>query len=142
MKKRVRAIILENDSVLLIHRIKKNDDYWVFPGGGMEDTDASEKEALKRECLEELGVDVSVEKFFDSRTFELFGKMQEQIFYLCKIIGGEVGTGRGPEYANDGRYEGKHIPEWMSMTDMKVKDVRPVFIKNKLLGMNSSFQNN
>ena len=133
MKKRVRAIILENDSVLLIHRIKTNDNYWVFPGGGMEDYDLNEKEALKRECLEELGVDVSVEKFFDSQIFELFGTMQEHIFYLCKITGGKVGTGQGPEYANDGRYAGEHIPEWMSLDDLKARDVRPVFVKNRLL---------
>lgn len=37
MQKRVRAIIVKNESLLTIKRVKPNETYWVFPGGGVED---------------------------------------------------------------------------------------------------------
>lgn len=51
--KRVGGIVIKDNTVLLIHRHKKGKkDYWVIPGGGVEDEETLE-EALKREMLEE-----------------------------------------------------------------------------------------
>ncbi|KKQ06226.1 MAG: MutT/Nudix, partial [Candidatus Moranbacteria bacterium GW2011_GWE2_36_40] len=55
----VRAIIKNNDSLLVIKRIKNGETYFVFPGGGVDDGE-SHPIALRRECKEELGLDVSV----------------------------------------------------------------------------------
>lgn len=32
-----RGILIENSKILLIHRIKDNQEYYVVPGGGIED---------------------------------------------------------------------------------------------------------
>ena len=62
MKRRVRAIIIRGNKLLLIKRIKKTGTYWVFPGGGVEAGETLER-ALQRECKEELGVLVTVGTF-------------------------------------------------------------------------------
>ncbi|EKD53609.1 MAG: hypothetical protein ACD_61C00007G0019 [uncultured bacterium] len=55
--KRVGAILRRGDSVLLIHRHKDGQEYWVLPGGGIEDEETLE-EALRREVMEETSLEV------------------------------------------------------------------------------------
>ncbi|MFA6096429.1 MAG: NUDIX domain-containing protein [Candidatus Paceibacterota bacterium] len=129
MKKRVRAIIVENGKILLIHRIKADDDYWVFPGGGVDEEDEDEIMALKRECMEELGVEVASEKYVCSEIVAFDGVDQEHRFHICRVLGGEVGCGNGPEYADNGLYEGSHVPEWLSLEDLEKTDLRPENMK-------------
>lgn len=133
MKKRVRAIIIENGKVLLIHRIRKDTDYWVFPGGGVDENDKDEISALKRECMEELGVEIADEKFISSEFITLSGKREKHIFYASRIVGGTVGTGRGPEYDGSGRYEGSHVPAWIPLEKLEGEDVRPQSVKKMVL---------
>ncbi len=128
---RVRAIIIDQDRILLIKRIKKSSTYWVLPGGGLEHGE-TEEEAVTRECKEELGVDIAVEGYFDIIKTEYLGQEQENLFYVCKIIGGEVGTGDGPEFQGGDYYEGEHIPEWLSTEEFKEKDIKPDGIKEKI----------
>ena len=56
---RVAAIVIEDNRILLVAHKKKNDVYWLLPGGGV-DFGESLKEALKREVLEELGVIMNI----------------------------------------------------------------------------------
>ncbi|MFH1661702.1 MAG: NUDIX domain-containing protein [Candidatus Falkowbacteria bacterium] len=126
--KRVRAIIKKNNSILLIHRIKKDREYWVFPGGGVEKSDANQKNALIRECKEELGVDVSVGSLFAVKKFNGV----DEYFYFCEIIKGELGTGFGPEFQEGTNYEGEYILEWISFKEFSLKNIQPESIKEKL----------
>lgn len=133
MKKRVRAIIVQDGKILLIHRIKADNDYWVFPGGGVDEDDEDEIAALKRECMEELGVEISGEEYVCSEFVAFDGTDQEHRFYVCRISGGNVGSGNGPEYADDGFYEGSHVPEWISLEELPHKRVKPENVKNRVL---------
>lgn len=130
-KIRVRAVIIDQNRVLLIKRIKKDSTYWVFPGGGIETGETNEM-ALIRECKEETGVDIAVEKYFTTVKTKYMGQYQENLFYLCKITGGKVGTGAGPEFQKGDYYEGEHIPEWLSAKEFKEKDIMPEGIKDKI----------
>src|SRR3989344_5691276 len=126
MKKRVRAVIIENGSVLLIHRIKEGEEYWVFPGGGIEKEDGGDdKLALKRECGEELGVNIEVGDFFE----KVVKGDTEEMFYFCTVTGGNVGTGNGPEFKKNSGYKGSHTPEWHPLQDFSSKKILPEIIK-------------
>lgn len=135
MKKRVRAIIIEDAKVLLMHRVKNNHEYWAFPGGGLEDSDSSIEEALKRECLEELGVKVEVKELYmekPSLAPDALGEME--YFYICNILEGEVGTGTGPEFTNrDIEKYGSYEVEWMPLNTIKSKNVYPLELRDKLV---------
>ncbi len=133
MSKRVRAAIIEDGKILLIHRIKKTGNYYMFPGGGIEETDKDEICALKRECKEELGVEVNVEEYFDIAETVYLGQEQTHLFYFCRITGGMVGTGDGPEFQDNGYYEGEHIPKWLSIEEFKENEIRPEIMKDKIL---------
>jgi len=56
---RVAGILLINDKILLVSHKKKDDVYWLLPGGGV-DYGESLDEALKREFSEELNINIDV----------------------------------------------------------------------------------
>ena len=132
MLHRVRAIIINNNKVLTFKRVKKDLVYFVFPGGGVEQGENFEG-AMKRECKEELGVEIKIINNFDSERFDRDEIEQLEHFYICKIISGELGTGDGSEYDADSDYEGTHEIEWLSISSLLNYDLRPKNITLKLL---------
>lgn len=54
MRNRGVAIIVQDGKIALIKRVRDDEVYYVFPGGGIEEGETSE-EATKREIYEELG---------------------------------------------------------------------------------------
>lgn len=134
MKKRVRAIIRKENNILLIHRIKKGKEYWVFPGGGVEDIDENNNTALIRECKEELGLDVLIGDLFTIyNNLEASSEKQEEYFYFCKITGGELGTGTGLEFQQGAGYEGMYALEWMALEDFSLKNIQPEEVKKEII---------
>lgn len=125
MQKRVRAVFIRDGKILLIHRIKQQEEYFVFPGGGVEENDVNPQAALIRECFEEVGVRVKVQG--------VFFKTENETFYSCRITGGVVGTGKGPEFRKRTKYSGKYIFEWISMGDMGKLRVLPEELKQEIL---------
>ena len=99
-------VIMHDGKILLIKRTKPDVVYWVIPGGGVEKGE-TEEQAIIRECKEELGVDIKVKELFleiDSKKPEIKG--QKEYFYLCEVIDGKVGVGKGPEFQKDSGYFG------------------------------------
>lgn len=132
MLHRVRAIILKNNQLLTIKRVKTDITYFVFPGGGVEPGEGLE-DAMKRECKEELGVDVSIVKKFVSERFNKGEIKQSEHFYICDIVSGKLGTGNGPEYDDNSNYEGTHEIEWLNIFDLTDYDLRPKEVVLKLI---------
>ena len=60
IRNRGAAIIVQEGKIALIKRIREEETYYVFPGGGIEEGETPE-EATKREVYEELGVHIKVE---------------------------------------------------------------------------------
>lgn len=133
MKERVRAIIVESDGIVLMKRTKKDAVYYVFPGGGVEEGE-DKISAMKREAHEELGVDVEVGSLFTEQRFDRDEIPQTEFFFLCKKVGGTLGTGDGPEFQNDGRYEGFHDVVVVPIEEISKINLLPVAVKDLLVG--------
>jgi 8-oxo-dGTP diphosphatase len=133
MKTRVRSVIMENNALLLIHRIMQGREYYVFPGGGVEEGE-TEQAALAREALEELGVSVEVgEQFAECKLGPSGSEDQKEVFYRCRITGGTLGTGQGPEFQTGTHYEGMYLLEWIPYDELPGKDILPEQVKRKLI---------
>ena len=79
----VSALLFEEHRILLAHR--SDIDWWNLPGGGMELGETVE-EAVKREVLEETGLEVEVEQLVG-----VYSKPQKQevvLTFRCRKIGG------------------------------------------------------
>jgi len=60
--KRAVGIILKDNKILLMRRVRNGRHYIVFPGGGVEEGESVE-EALVREMNEEFCIDVKIDSF-------------------------------------------------------------------------------
>ncbi|MFA6422348.1 MAG: NUDIX domain-containing protein [Candidatus Buchananbacteria bacterium] len=129
MRQTARMVVIEDGKVLLIHRIK-NTEYWVFPGGGIEEGE-DHQAALGREAQEELGVEIEIgeklceEKWQISETEEALNH-----FYVCKISGGKLGTGNGPEWQENSGYVGSYGIEWRSIDEISNLDLKPNSVRD------------
>ena len=90
MEKRVssRAIIIDDNKLLTMFRRKIKSDgtvkeYYVIPGGGLEEGETLEENVI-RELKEEFNVDIEVVKFLGTEVYD------ETIanYFLCKIVSG------------------------------------------------------
>ena len=90
MEKRVssRAIIIEDGKLLTMFRrkIKKDGsvkEYYVIPGGGLEESETLEENVI-RELKEEFNVDIEIVKFLSTEEYD------DTIanYFLCKIVNG------------------------------------------------------
>lgn len=82
------GIILRGDTVLIAQR-KKNDTMgglWEFPGGGVDDGETPD-DCIRRELMEELGIDTRPYALYDAMTAS-HGRLVI-LFYLCEIVQGE-----------------------------------------------------
>lgn len=120
-RNRGSSVIIEKDKVAVIKRNLGGEEYYVFPGGGIE-VDESPEQATIREAFEELGVHIEIKEHLGIVEFN--GK---QYYFLAEIVGGEFGTGQGEEYdesCNRGLYE----PKWIPIAELIALDVRPIEI--------------
>lgn len=135
MRNRAGGLLIENGKLLLMHRIKNGDEYYVVPGGGIED-DEDLATATKRELKEEIGIDVQL--LDDKPIMQLLGENGIQYFTLVERIGGKIGTGNGPEfnsdtYASSGTYSAEMI-KLEDIVNGKINMV-PVSIRNEFIDL-------
>ena len=136
MRVRLAGIIPMGDGFAFMHRVGVQNhpigDYYTFPGGGQEPGETLE-EGTKREIKEEFGIDVEVEK----KLYELDnGEVnKKEYFFLCKYIGGTFGTGTGPEFSGNPKYDhrGKYIPEIVKREDVEKIVLLPYEIRDKFV---------
>ena len=91
---RVAAVVVKEDSILLVRHEKDAASYWLLPGGGV-DFGESLAEALRREVREETCLDVRVgDLVLASDSIAPDGS--RHVVNLCfegEVVGGELGLG-------------------------------------------------
>ena len=127
--KRIRAvaIIVNNGKILLMHRINNGKEYYVFPGGGVENGETVEQ-AVLREVQEETSLKVKIEKLL---YHHILDDDTEQFFYLCRYVSGEPKLGDGNEardmvesnvnFYNPIWYEIKSLPQLL-LYPLEIRD--------------------
>lgn len=91
MRIRVAALVLREDSILLVLHQKGNKQYYLLPGGGVEPGESGQ-EALAREVLEETGLTVVPQRLVfttESVSPDRSRHIRQQV-YLCEAKG-EIG---------------------------------------------------
>ena len=127
MKHSGRVILLENNAVLLIKRVKNDRTYYVFPGGRAEQGETPEMTAI-REAFEELGVHVQLGECFETIRF---GEIK-QYYFFATIIGGELGTGQAEEFTTG---EGTYELEWLPVEALNTYPIIPTEIVDRLMNV-------
>ncbi len=89
----IKGIIRKDDKILVLKRSSTDDfnsEIWETVGGGMKEEESPE-EALKREIMEETGIEVKVVEPFRTFTFRKdTGEFKVGITFICDYISGEI----------------------------------------------------
>lgn len=104
-RRAARAVVADRDgNIALLHVTNKN--YYKLPGGGIEEGEGIE-EALKRECIEEIGCKIEIAgqvgEILEHR--KMFSLNQHSYCYLARVVG-EKGS---PSFEKDEIEEGFEI---------------------------------
>jgi len=126
MSKRVAAVIIKDNKILLMRRIKEGQEYFVFPGGGIEENESVE-DAIIREVKEELSLDAKIDKLL----FEIENRGQEEFYFLIKEFSGTLKLG-GPEKERMNE-NNQYYPEWMDLdTASNLSNLYPEEARRKI----------
>ncbi|KLV08613.1 NUDIX domain-containing protein [Photobacterium ganghwense] len=128
MKPRVSLLLINpKREILLIHRIKEERDYWVFPGGGVEQGE-SLLTAAQREALEETSF--VLQQF--SPVFSLLNMGRREHFFVANVDNIPARLGNGPELEKQNirnRYELVWLPfEQLSTLELYPMDARDIAV--------------
>lgn len=117
---RAGVLLVEGDRVALIRRTRPGEEYYVFPGGGVEAGETPEA-AAAREAYEELGGRVRIGGL---AALVRYGD-REQRYYRATAIGGAFGSGTGEELGDADAASGGYAPAWVRLGALAGLDVRP-----------------
>ena len=133
---RLAGIVPIKDGFAFMHRVGVENhpigDYYTFPGGGQEEGETLEEGTI-REIKEEFGIDVKIiKKLYEMDNGE---QNKKEYFFLCEYLGGEFGTGKGPEFSGNPKYKsrGKYIPEIVKRNDVESIVLLPHEIRDKFI---------
>ncbi len=132
MRHRVVGIIIKDRNILLMRRLKNGQEYYVFPGGGVEENE-SFVEALKRETKEELSIDIENPKLIfglenqlkDQYGGHMTGYPNEHYFLVENFTGQPELGGPEKEQMDD---KNQYFLEWAELKDMKkIQEMKNLF---------------
>ncbi|MCJ8166605.1 NUDIX hydrolase [Pontibacter sp. E15-1] len=118
MRVRVCGICVQNDKLLLVRHGQTvgNTAFWAPPGGGLHYGETLQ-ECLKREMLEETGLEVQVERFLFVNEFLEPPFHAVEFFFEVRATGGTLQTGTDPEATADGQLL-EHV-KWMTVKELQ-----------------------
>lgn len=111
-RNRSAGVVIRDGKLLVIHRFNKRDEYYVFPGGGVEPGETPEQAAM-REIAEETTVSVTVDRLLYHITWDTG---EENYYYLCEYVSGEPALPADSEEAEQMK-DGEQVyePMWIDI---------------------------
>ena len=126
------GIILYNpniQSLLLIHRIKDNRDYYVIPGGGQNPGETALQTA-QREIAEELGWDIPKQDL--KPAFSLYNQGRQEVYFLYQTSQTSTPTIQGEEKERS-TTKNLYLPCWITLQELNSINLQPNSLLTPLL---------
>jgi 8-oxo-dGTP pyrophosphatase MutT (NUDIX family) len=135
----VRGIVVHEGKVLVIKRVKEGREYFVFPGGHIDEGE-NLRHAAVREVEEETNIKTVVKRHLYKTEYDGCADVFQN-FYLCEYKSGKVSTTDAEEYHEgaeheigwDGKERGTYQPMWVAIDELGEIDLKPTEIKKQLI---------
>ncbi len=137
MRKPIRAVavLIKDKRVLLMWRSNNGKQYYVFPGGGVEEGETVE-EATVRELKEETSIDAKIDKLLYHHHLideESDSAEKDQYFYLCTYVSGTPKLGDFNEKESMVSGLDLYKPVWVNIKKLPNLLLYPLEIKDWLI---------
>lgn len=128
---RVAGIFIDSQNKRFLTNTAEGIDFVVLPGGRVEMGESS-VEALKREMIEELGLDITdlslkaiTENFFEFNNLKYH---ELQYVYIAKFVSSEIEQHSGRFYGK----ENKDIYQWINIDEIDSLNYKPAHLKQAI----------
>lgn len=108
-KVRATSLVVRDGNILLVHRIKHGEVYYILPGGAVEEGESIE-DAVLRELKEETTLEGSKLKEVFDYTDDI---CRNRIFLIEDAKGDEVKIGKGTPEAGKQNEDNLYFIEWI-----------------------------
>ena len=122
------GIVFREGKILLMHRIKKGFEYYVFPGGHRRDGDTGE-DTVEREVYEETGIKVIIKGL--AFTHEDTESGHRDFYYACEWLEGITPELMGDEKIRNSR-DNFFEPMWVEADKVDSINILPEYAKDWL----------
>jgi 8-oxo-dGTP pyrophosphatase MutT (NUDIX family) len=131
MRKAVRAIIVKDNNILLMHRHKFGHEYYALPGGGI-DIGETPEQALYREIMEEASIEIAnLQLVIDEDAGPIYG---QQLIYACDYVSGYPKLAATSEEAQiTALGQNLYLPEWFPIAQLSDINLLPGQLKTLLI---------
>lgn len=134
MKQAVRAVVVKDGALLVMHRNKFGHEYYTLVGGGVNQHETPEQ-AVHREIHEETGLDVSIiRQVFVEEAGAPYGT---QLVYLCEYQSGDIALQADSEEAQINKLgQNLYTPMWLPLEQLpSVEFLSPRLQRHVLAGL-------
>lgn len=101
LRLRVNGVLILNNKLLMIrHKMSDERFFWNVPGGGV-DYGSDSVDNLRREFLEETGLEISVNELLCVHEFLKQPLHAVELYFGVSFVGGRLRKGSDPELAGD-----------------------------------------
>ena len=117
------------DKILLIHRCKDGQEYFVIPGGTIEPGEKPLEAAL-REMKEEVNLNFSADQLHTA--FSVNNQGKEEYYFYTELSTADTPLMQGEE-AQRSSLQNIYQPKWVSLQELYNYNLRPEILKSLLL---------
>lgn len=125
LRVRVCGVLIENNEILVVEHknIGVNGKFISIPGGGLNFGESIE-ECLKREFIEETGLEIEIIEFLFLNEYLDLPLHAIELFYKVKKLGGKLQLGSDPEMAKNEQILSKVY--FVTLNELKKQDITSI----------------
>lgn len=123
MADRAVAVIVQNKHLLVIHRQKPDQDYYVLPGGSVE-----EGESIKQACIREVEEETGLIVVLQEQIWTHVNNVRSEHYFRVTVVGGELQLSY-PEAARQSPFN-RYTLKWVDAEQLAQINLQPTALRD------------
>lgn len=128
-RNRAVAVVIHEDKLLVMFR-KNSEEYFTFPGGGIEENE-TEEQATHRELYEETSIKIDIDRLIYKLDYD---NGDTHYYFLSRYLSGEPRVQAGTNEYNDNQLgNDTYKPMWLPVKELPSTTLYPLKVRDRLI---------